>query len=75
MARLTPELAKTLARQLYDYALADDAAVSIAHIVGATASYLRRVETLNLAGVQPSFGYVTLISEAERLNGPINAND
>ncbi len=67
MARLTSDAVKMLAQQLYDYDLADDAAEAVAHMVGAMATYSRRLETLNLAGLQPPFGYPTLIAEAERL--------
>lgn len=66
MTRMTPDLVSALAKQLYDYNLSDDAAASLAHILGATASYSRRLETLQLGGVQPPFGYMTLIAEAER---------
>jgi hypothetical protein len=38
MAKLTAETVKALAEQLYDYKLADDAAESIAHMVGAIAA-------------------------------------
>ncbi len=72
MARLTAEAVKMLAQQLYDYDLADDAAEAVAHMVGAMATYSRRLETLNLAGLQPPFGYPTLIAEAERLRRSAN---
>jgi hypothetical protein len=68
MARLTPETVKTLARELYDYPLADDAAASVAHMVGAIAAHSRRLESLGLAGLQPPFGYPTLIAEADRVS-------
>ncbi len=66
MARLTAQAVKLLAQQLYDYALSDDAAESAARMVGAMATYSRRLETLTLTGLQPPFGYPTLIAEAER---------
>ena len=66
MARLTGEAVKQLAQQLYDYNLSDDAAEAVAHMVGAMATYSRRLEALNLTGLQPPFGYPTLIAEAER---------
>jgi hypothetical protein len=46
--------------------LSDDAAEAVAHMVGAMATYSRRLEALNLTGLQPPFGYPTLIAEAER---------
>jgi hypothetical protein len=67
MAQLTPETVKMLAQQLYDYQLSDDAASAVAHMVGAMAAYTRRLETLNLAGLQQPFGYPTLIAEADRI--------
>jgi len=67
MARLTGEAVKMLAEQLYDYRMPDDAAEAVAHMVGALATYSRRLETLNLTGLQPPFGYSTLVREAERL--------
>jgi hypothetical protein len=66
MARLTGAAVKLMAQQLYDYELSDDAAETVAHMVGATAAYSRRLQTLNLAGLQPPFSYPTLIAEAER---------
>jgi hypothetical protein len=72
MARLTPETVRAVARQIYDYDLADDAAASIAHIVGAMATYSRRLESLQLGGLQPSFGYPALVAEATRLHERTN---
>jgi hypothetical protein len=66
MERLTADTVKALARQLYDYRLDDEAAASIAHMVGAMAAYSHRLEALGLQGLQPPFGYPTLIAEAER---------
>jgi hypothetical protein len=67
MARLTAEAVKMLAQQLYDYNLADDAAEAVAHMVGAMATYSRRLDSLNLTGLQPPFGYPTMLAEAERI--------
>jgi hypothetical protein len=66
MARLTGQAVKTLAQQLYDYDLSDDAADAVAHMVGAMATYSRRLEALSLNGLQPPFGYPILLAEAER---------
>jgi hypothetical protein len=65
MPRLTAQAVKLLAQQLHDYDLSDDAAETVAHMVGAMATYSRRLETLNLTGVQPPFGYPALIVQAE----------
>lgn len=67
MARLTSETAKMLAQQLYDYQLSDEAASAVAHMVGAMATYSRHLEDLKLGGLQPPFGYSTLIAEAGRI--------
>jgi len=67
MPRLTAETAKLLAKELYDYKLDDEAAAAVAHMVGAMATYSRRLDALKLTGVQPPFGYPTLIAEAERI--------
>jgi len=69
MARLMPDTVKTLALELYDYTLTDEAAAAVAHMVGAIAAQSRRLEQLDLAGVQPPFGYPTLIAQANRLSG------
>jgi hypothetical protein len=66
MARLTGPAVKMLAEQLYDYRLSDDAAETVAHMVGAMATYAHRLDTFNLGGLQPPFGYPVLIAEAER---------
>jgi len=66
MARLTGSAVKMLAHELYDYTLSDDAAEAVAHMIGAMATYSRRLEALDLSGRQPPFGYPTLIAEAEQ---------
>lgn len=66
MARLTGPAVKMLAEQLYDYRLPDDAAETVAHMVGAMATYSQRLQALKLGGLQPPFGYPVLIAEAER---------
>jgi hypothetical protein len=67
MAKLTPDAVKMLAQQLYDYELTDDSAAAVAHMVGAMATYSQRLDALNLAGLQPPFGYPTLLAEADRI--------
>jgi hypothetical protein len=66
MARLTAETLKTLAQELYEYELADEAATSVARIVGAGAAGFRRLDSPSLQDLQPPFGYPTLIAEAHR---------
>jgi hypothetical protein len=63
--RVSPESVKAIAREVYDYELADDAAASVARFLGAMTSGLRRLEIPD--GVQPPFGYPTLEAEAQRL--------
>jgi len=36
-------------------------------MVGANGHYARRMESLSLGGIQPPFGYPTMMVEAERL--------
>jgi hypothetical protein len=68
MALLTATTVRALAHELFDYTFADDdAAAAVAHIVGAMANYSRRLHALGLAGLQPPFGYSTMIAEADRL--------
>ncbi len=65
MERLTAETVRALARQLYDYTLDDEAAASIAHMVGAMAAYTARPEPPELERRQPPFGYPVLLAEAQ----------
>jgi hypothetical protein len=67
MTRLTPETVKMLARELYEYDLSDEAAASVAHLAGATVTLSNRLDSLKLAGLQPPFGYPTLLAEAGRI--------
>lgn len=64
MPRVNPESVKALAREVYDYELTDDAAASVARILGAMTVGLGRFEVPT--GLQPPFGYSTLIAEGER---------
>lgn len=67
MPRLTPETVKLIAREMYDYTMSDEAAAAVAHMIGAMATYSRRMDELKLTGLQPPFGYPTLMAEAERI--------
>jgi hypothetical protein len=67
MARVMPETVQNLARQLYEYELTDEAAPTVARMVGAMAAYSRRLNALGLGGLQAPLGYPTLIAEAGRL--------
>jgi hypothetical protein len=67
MAKLTPNTVKAMARELYGYDLADDAAEAVANAAGAMITRSRSLGKLDLSGVQPPFGYPTLLAEAERI--------
>jgi hypothetical protein len=67
MARLNGPTVKALAMELFDYEFSEDAAASVAHIVGAMANYSRRLHAIGLAGLQPPFGYPALRAEADRI--------
>jgi hypothetical protein len=67
MAKLTAETAKAMARELYGYELTDAAAEVVANAAGAMVTRSRRLGDLDLRGVQPPFGYPTLVAEAERI--------
>ena len=63
--RVKPESVKALAREVFEYELTDDAAASVARILGAMTNGLRQLEVA--AGSQPPFGYPTLEAEARCL--------
>jgi len=63
--RINPASVKAIAREVFEYELADDAAVSVARILGAMTNGLRQLEVTG--GSQPPFGYPTLAAEARRL--------
>ena len=63
--RVNPASVKALAHEVFEYELADDAAASVARILGAMTNGLRQLEVAREA--QPPFGYPTLTAEARRL--------
>jgi len=67
MARLSANAVKLFAAELFDYEIPAEAAETVARMVGANGHYARRMESLKLSGIQPPFGYPTMIVEAERL--------
>jgi hypothetical protein len=67
MAKLTAQTAKAMARELYGYELSDEAAEDVANAAGAMITRSRSLGNLDLSGVQPPFGYPTLLAEAERI--------
>ena len=64
---LKPGTVKAMARELYGYDLTDEAAQVLANTTGALISSSRMLEGLQLAELEPPFGYETLIAEARRL--------
>jgi len=67
MAKLTANTAKAMARELYGYELSDESAAEVANAAGGMITRSRRRGNLDLSGVQPPFGYPTLLAEAERI--------
>ena len=67
MAKFNAETVKLLGRELFDYEFSEEAAASVAHIIGAIANRSRRLHGINLSGLQPPFGYPTLRAEADRI--------
>ena len=63
--RVNKESVQALARELFEYDLADEAAASVARILGAMTTGLGRCEVPQ--GSQPPFGYPTLAAEGARL--------
>ncbi len=66
MAQLTGETVRQIARDLYDYEMAERDAASTANVVGAMLT-LARHQASGLAGVEAPFGYPNLFAEAERI--------
>ena len=67
MARLNPATLQLLASDLYDYELTDDAATSVAHMIGALANHAQKLRTPVLTGLQPPLGYPTLLKQADSI--------
>lgn len=67
MAKLTPQTVKAMVHELYGYKLTDEAAVAVANAAGSRVMKSRRFGGIDLRGVQPPFGYPTLLAEAERI--------
>jgi hypothetical protein len=67
MAKFTAATARLLAHELYDYEFSDESAAVVAHVIGAMASYSRRLHGIGLTGLQPPFSYPALRTEADRI--------
>ncbi len=67
MGILRAETMKLIAREIYDYELPDDRANALAHGAGALLTGSHHLSTiLNLASIEPPFGYPILEAEAVR---------
>ncbi len=68
MGILRPETVKLMAREIYDYEIADEAAASLARGAGALLTGSHHLgAAFNLSGVEPPFGFANLEAEAERI--------
>ncbi len=68
MAQLTAATVKQMARDIFEYDLADRDAHSVANTDGAMLTLARQLGALPLSGIGPSFGYANLLAEAAHLN-------
>jgi hypothetical protein len=68
MAQLTGETVKKIAREVFDYEIADHDARSVANTAGAMLTLARHLGALPLSGIGPAFGYANLNEEAAHLN-------
>jgi len=68
MAQLTAEAVRKLAREIFDYEIADHDAHSVANTAGAMLTLARQMSALPLSGIGPAFGYANLNAEAAHLN-------
>jgi hypothetical protein len=67
MAKFNADTVKLLGSELFDYEFSEESAAAVAHIIGAMASYSRRLHGIGLLGIQPPFGYPALRAEADRI--------
>ncbi|MDB5107515.1 MAG: hypothetical protein JWM69_456 [Candidatus Binatus sp.] len=61
------ETVKQVLRAFYGYEISDTDAHAIAHSAGAMLTLASHMPALGLAGIEPPFGYPTLLSEAARV--------
>ena len=66
MPLVTPETVKRMLKDLYDYDLSDDVASSVANTAGSMLTLAQHLGSLDLATVEPPFGYANLMTEAMR---------
>jgi len=68
MPLVTHETVKQVLRDLYGYEISDADAHSIARSAGAMLTLAGHLGSIDIAGIEPPFGYPVLASEAVRLN-------
>ena len=68
MAQLSAEAVRIIAREMFDYQIADHDAHSVANTAGAMLTLARQLGALGLSGIGPAFGYPNLNAEAAHLN-------
>ncbi|HKM99111.1 MAG TPA: hypothetical protein VJX23_01245 [Candidatus Binataceae bacterium] len=66
MPLITPETVKRTLKDVYGYDISDESAGAVANTAGAMLSLAQHLGTLGLDGVEPPFGYATLMTEAIR---------
>lgn len=67
MPLVTPETAKRVLKDFYDYEISDEAAIPVANTAGAMISLAHNLDSLGLDAVGPAFGFPNLIAGAMRL--------
>ena len=68
MANVTGETVKQVLRDLYGYEVSDADAQAISHSAGAMLTLSAQLGDVGLKGIEPPFGFPTLLGEAERLH-------
>ena len=68
MPLVTHETVKQVLRDLYGYEISDADAHSIARSAGAMLTLAGHLGSIDIAEIEPPFGYPVLASEAVRLN-------
>lgn len=64
---ITAESIKMIAREFHRYELSDEAARNAANVMNAMTQGLQALDALGLEGIEPPFGYQTMVAEASRV--------
>jgi hypothetical protein len=67
MPLVTGATVKQVLHDLYGYEVSDADAHSIAHSAGAMLTLATNLGTIDLAGIEPPFGFAVMTAEATRL--------